>query len=332
MSINIKVLNREKMRILINCAVIEKNTAIISINDANQEIIPNNLPSGQFLSLHFDDVDKEGDQGEPMEFIDAFMISVFVQDAIKRGVTNFVINCKAGICRSAGVAAALSLVFNGNDEEFFKRPFCPNMLCYRLVLRAFGIELEPWFIANMENQINKNIREELELEGMEMTYELEKITPEERYYEVVITADSNDGDYVTSKRQYNQEEFNVTAPLLRNLLINHKGSGDLGRYLDTLYDGENDVEDIVLSYIDFPNGEYDMNCHTLKSIDVKMVNIDGSIYKVNFKEKYAEIPNVTEEDIKWGKENNLTPACRKEFEEWRRQFPNADRYDFERGC
>jgi len=44
------------------------------------------------------------------------------------------VHCDAGISRSAGVAAALSKIFLGTDEEFFKAPYHPNRLIYRLIL------------------------------------------------------------------------------------------------------------------------------------------------------------------------------------------------------
>lgn len=42
-------------------------------------------------------------------------------------------HCHAGVSRSAGVVAALSKVITGDDEQFFKPPYKPNMLVYRLV-------------------------------------------------------------------------------------------------------------------------------------------------------------------------------------------------------
>jgi hypothetical protein len=42
-----------------------------------------------------------------------------------------------GICRSAGIAAAISKVLTGDDSRFFdKSRYVPNMLCYRLTLEA----------------------------------------------------------------------------------------------------------------------------------------------------------------------------------------------------
>lgn len=44
-----------------------------------------------------------------------------------------IVNCEAGISRSAGVAAALSKVLTRDDEEFFRR-YVPNRLVYRKII------------------------------------------------------------------------------------------------------------------------------------------------------------------------------------------------------
>ncbi len=46
-----------------------------------------------------------------------------------------VVNCEAGISRSAGVAAALSKIINGEDERYFKE-YLPNRLVYRTLLNV----------------------------------------------------------------------------------------------------------------------------------------------------------------------------------------------------
>jgi predicted protein tyrosine phosphatase len=51
-----------------------------------------------------------------------------------------VVNCLAGISRSSGTAAALTVVSGGSDEWIFKsKKYHPNMLVYRTILNeAFG--------------------------------------------------------------------------------------------------------------------------------------------------------------------------------------------------
>ena len=50
-----------------------------------------------------------------------------------KDVDMIIVNCEAGISRSAGVAAALSKVLNGDDSYYFKN-YSPNMLVYRKLL------------------------------------------------------------------------------------------------------------------------------------------------------------------------------------------------------
>jgi predicted protein tyrosine phosphatase len=54
-----------------------------------------------------------------------------------KGIVDLVVcQCEAGISRSAGVAGALNLIYNGNDEEFF-RFYLPNRRVYRLLLETY---------------------------------------------------------------------------------------------------------------------------------------------------------------------------------------------------
>ena len=45
----------------------------------------------------------------------------------------FVVHCDAGLSRSPAVAAAISKITTGEDQEYFKR-YHPNMLVYRTIL------------------------------------------------------------------------------------------------------------------------------------------------------------------------------------------------------
>lgn len=50
-----------------------------------------------------------------------------------------VVHCRAGRSRSPAVVAALSYIFNGNDDEFWKcPPYTPNFLVYRFILYAWA--------------------------------------------------------------------------------------------------------------------------------------------------------------------------------------------------
>ena len=46
-----------------------------------------------------------------------------------------VVHCEAGISRSAGVAGALSLILNGEDQYYFDN-YLPNVLVYRKIINV----------------------------------------------------------------------------------------------------------------------------------------------------------------------------------------------------
>lgn len=56
-------------------------------------------------------------------------------DKYKDEIDLIVINCEAGISRSAGVGAAISKTLNGNDDDFYKY-FIPNRLVYRKMMEV----------------------------------------------------------------------------------------------------------------------------------------------------------------------------------------------------
>jgi hypothetical protein len=62
--------------------------------------------------------------------------------SMKNKVDEIIVHCEAGISRSSAIAAATSLFLNNDDSEFFKFPFCPNELCYKLMLQSFGFCLD----------------------------------------------------------------------------------------------------------------------------------------------------------------------------------------------
>lgn len=81
------------------------------------------------LRLAFDDVDGGG---WAMTAEDARQIAQFVAENKDRLI---IVHCDAGVSRSAGIAAALLKFYNGDDTQIFDNPkYCPNMLCYRLML------------------------------------------------------------------------------------------------------------------------------------------------------------------------------------------------------
>lgn len=121
--------------------------ALVSISDSRQVApdIDMHMPHSPeaVLFLHFDDVEaNEKATGlVPMSADDARKVAGFVRH-LPPEVTNLVVHCGAGVSRSAGVAAAISLALLGSDRAFFQDGGkCPNITCYRRTLEAFGLTL-----------------------------------------------------------------------------------------------------------------------------------------------------------------------------------------------
>lgn len=133
-----------------------KNYAIISISDADdvENVFANNPRIKGICRLWFDDVETgekncitEKDAGKILSFV----------DRIVNCVDLIVVHCAAGISRSAGVAAALMLILNGDDSIIFDDGrYCPNRTCYRMVLNQYfgkesdDEETDKKFVKNIE--------------------------------------------------------------------------------------------------------------------------------------------------------------------------------------
>lgn len=112
-------------------------TIIISISDANQaaNIFYPNDNIVDVLRLNFDDVDTNSKNA--MQPSTAKIIISFVNRYIN-DIDQIVVHCGAGISRSAGIAAALMFIINGDDRTIFENGrYHPNMLCYKLMLNAY---------------------------------------------------------------------------------------------------------------------------------------------------------------------------------------------------
>lgn len=58
-----------------------------------------------------------------------------VVERYKDKVKTIIVHCGAGICRSAGLGAALLLIYNGDDSEIMQSPrYKPNRHVFRMVL------------------------------------------------------------------------------------------------------------------------------------------------------------------------------------------------------
>ena len=56
----------------------------------------------------------------------------------KKYINLIIVNCEAGVSRSAGIAAALAKYLGQSDERFFnpRGPYCPNRYVYRTLLNV----------------------------------------------------------------------------------------------------------------------------------------------------------------------------------------------------
>lgn len=68
---------------------------------------------------------------------DAENILNFVEK-YKNKIELIAVNCEAGISRSAGISAALSVILNGRGSDmYYFANYCPNMLVYRKILDTY---------------------------------------------------------------------------------------------------------------------------------------------------------------------------------------------------
>ena len=89
------------------------------------------------LQLQFDDLD------DRHRHLDKFILfSPEMAESVLRFVSEhlsvplLMVHCDAGVCRSPGIAAALSRILYNEDDDFFHL-FMPNRLVYRTVVQHF---------------------------------------------------------------------------------------------------------------------------------------------------------------------------------------------------
>ena len=136
---NIKVLSEKQ----IENFKTDKTHIVISIRSpkTSQANLPKSDSRIGTLFLEFSDLDSNyiGLMGTKLfTQEDARAILLFV-NSLKEMVDLVVCQCEAGISRSAGVAGALSRIFNGKDEYFFKN-YLPNHLVYSTILKVWNEE------------------------------------------------------------------------------------------------------------------------------------------------------------------------------------------------
>jgi predicted protein tyrosine phosphatase len=117
-----------------------KNIVVISIADPDNPSVK--IPEGVkgYLRLEFYDIEENINNYFPMNERDADQVSKFAKIHWGRADC-IIVQCEAGISRSAGVAGAILKYFTGNDCAVFgSKRYYPNRLCYRLTLNALEEE------------------------------------------------------------------------------------------------------------------------------------------------------------------------------------------------
>ena len=94
------------------------------------------------LCLRFYDIDqigetKDGTIMNPINSLQARIIAMFAQNCLEENIEELYVNCAAGISRSAGIAAAISKFYTGDDDRFYKA-YVPNRCVYMKVLSALN--------------------------------------------------------------------------------------------------------------------------------------------------------------------------------------------------
>jgi predicted protein tyrosine phosphatase len=123
---------------------IEQNTGIISVRshtstalDTSKIEKESNNIKFSILYLCFDDCEENSKYEYGITKDDAENIRSFVLKCFRENYERIIVQCDAGVSRSAGVGAALMKFFNDDDMKIFENPrYCPNMRCYRTVLDA----------------------------------------------------------------------------------------------------------------------------------------------------------------------------------------------------
>jgi predicted protein tyrosine phosphatase len=124
--------------------------AVISIRNF-LDGLPVARPKERHLVLCFDDKGEVMPQSmSPAQAHAVVDFVVSVQDSID----TLLVHCHAGTSRSPAVAAVILRAYGAGDMHIWSSPeYRPNTLCYRLVLKAFGVR--PAFM-RCRSHINRN--------------------------------------------------------------------------------------------------------------------------------------------------------------------------------
>lgn len=119
-------------------ALFPKSYALISISkdSSGAANLPDDPKRVALLRLEFADVNcpHEGLQHFTLDMADK--VWEFVLECQELRFPLLVVQCLAGLSRSAGIAAAVSKILTGDDSYSFN-VYLPNMLVYKVMLRAY---------------------------------------------------------------------------------------------------------------------------------------------------------------------------------------------------
>lgn len=151
-SIQFITLSQKQAEALSNSAIrnLYEKPVIISITQPGEKDAYLKV-SCPILRLQFDDIEYVG-----ADKITNSPITLFNKEHARRifefiNVTEpktIITHCKAGVCRSAAVNAALSKILLNEDDEFFKTKV-PNMLVYKTILEYYFCD----FIESANNKV-----------------------------------------------------------------------------------------------------------------------------------------------------------------------------------
>lgn len=111
-------------------------SALITITDPDKEFAARSAEYRATLQLKFSDADGQvSDDIVLMSDDVANLILGFVNGCLINNINTFVVNCEAGMSRSAGVAAALAKIYNGDDRHIIKEKPLYNRHVYNTILR-----------------------------------------------------------------------------------------------------------------------------------------------------------------------------------------------------
>jgi len=141
--IDILVFSRETIKEFVT----DRPYLLISIRDPKSELVETQDNPNQVarIDLEFSDWDlekfpqlKDKPQLKAFTKEDAQYI-INILRLTEKYINLIVVNCEAGISRSAGVAAALAKCLGQSDEKFFnpRGPYCPNRYVYRTLLNEY---------------------------------------------------------------------------------------------------------------------------------------------------------------------------------------------------